>query len=166
MSQLSELRNKISAYYQTKNDSEQKLLLALAIFLPLFALYSIISTVNTGLEQSTQKLEKQIELNDWAAEQINIIESAKGGGVAKTSQSSITQLINASARKHGVTISRLQPQKTDTVRVGIEEVGFNKFVTWLTELQNRHGIAVESIDFSRSDVDGRVKIRRLDLGRS
>lgn len=166
MSQLSELRNKVSAYYQAKNDSEQKLLLALAIFLPMFALYSIISTINTGLDESTQKLEKQIELNDWAAEQIGIIASSKGGGVSTGRQSSITQLINASARKHGVTISRLQPQKTDTVRVGIEEVGFNKFVSWLTELQNRHGIAVESIDFSRSDIDGRVKIRRLDLGRS
>lgn len=166
MSQLSELRNKVSAYYQAKNDSEQKLLLALAIFLPMFALYSIISTINTGLDESTQKLEKQIELNDWAAEQIGIIASSNGGGVSTGRQSSITQLINASARKHGVTISRLQPQKTDTVRVGIEEVGFNKFVSWLTELQNRHGIAVESIDFSRSDIDGRVKIRRLDLGRS
>lgn len=166
MSQLSELRNKVSAYYQAKNDSEQKLLLALAIFLPMFALYSIISTINTGLDESTQKLEKQIELNDWAEEQIGIIASSKGGGVSTGRQSSITQLINASARKHGVTISRLQPQKTDTVRVGIEEVGFNKFVSWLTELQNRHGIAVESIDFSRSDIDGRVKIRRLDLGRS
>lgn len=166
MSQLSELQNKISDYYQSKSDSEQKLLLAMAIVVPLFIIYMMVSTVNEGLHSSTQKLEKQIELNEWAAEQIEIISQSKGSVAGKPNQSSITQLINVSARKHGVTISRLQPQKTDTVRVGIEEVGFNKFVAWLSELQNRHNIKVASIDFSKSDTTGRVKIRRLDLERS
>jgi general secretion pathway protein M len=166
MSQLSALQTKVMEYYQTKTDSEQKLLLIMAIFLPLFALYMMVTTVSEGLEKSTTKLEKQVELNEWAADQIAIIQQSKGGGANKSSQGSITQLINASARKHGVTISRLQPQKTDTVRVGIEEVGFNKFIAWLTELENRHGIKVASIDFSRSDSAGRVKVRRLDLERS
>lgn len=165
MSFITQLQNKTLDYYQSKTDNEQKLLLALAIFLPLFFVYNLVSTVNTGLESTRAKLEKQVELNEWAAEQIAIIESSKGKVGASSRQGSITQLINASARKHSVTISRLQPQKTDTVRVGIEEVGFNKFIAWLAELENRHGIVVASVDYSRSDVTGRVKIRRLDLER-
>ena len=165
MNIISQLKNKALDYYQSKNDNEQKLLLVLSIFLPLFFVYNLVSTVNSGLQTSTEKLEKQVDLNDWAAEQIAIIQQAKGKAGNPTNKGSITQLINSSARKHGVTISRLQPQKTDTVRVGIEEVGFNKFIAWLAELENNHGIHVASVDYSRSDVTGRVQIRRLDLER-
>lgn len=166
MSFFAGIQAKVVDYYQTKNDNEQKLLLVLAVFLPLFAVYSIVSTVNQGLESTRDKLEKQIDLNEWAAQQIAVIHAAKGKPSSTSQQGSITQLINASARKYGVTIARLQPQKTDSVRVGIEEVSFNKFTSWLSELENRHGIKVASVDFSRADASGRVKIRRLDLERS
>lgn len=164
MSVLSDNKQKLIEFYQSKNDSEQKLLLTFGIVFAIFLLYSLYSSVSNGMTESQQKLQRQIELNSWAAEQIAIIKQS-GKKTSSGSRGSMTQIINSSARKHGVTIARLQPQKTDLVKVGIEEVGFNRLMNWLAELNSRHGISAANIDLSKADASGIVKVRRLDLER-
>lgn len=166
MSGLAGMKEKLTEFYQSKNESEQKLLLSLSIVVPIFLIYSLYSTVATGLAESQSKLDKQLELNQWASEQIDIIQSAKGKSSANRRPSSITQIINSSARRYRVTIARIQPQTENAVKIGIEEVSFNRLLQWLQELESKHGIKASNIDFSKADVSGQVKIRRLDLERS
>ncbi len=167
MSAFSGLKEKIVEFYQSKNESEQRLLLVLSIVVPVFLVFSVYSKISGGLLETQEKLSKQLELNQWAGEQISIIESARrSGGSNAQRQGSITQIINSTARRFSITIERIQPQKTDAVKIGIDEVGFNKLMQWLQELETRHGIKASNIDFSKADTSGLVKIRRLDLERN
>lgn len=164
MSGLAGLKTKALDYYQSKTDSEQKLLLALSVFVIFFVLITSYNTVADGLTETEKKLAKQLELNNWASEQIKII-NASGAKTSVSSKGSLTQKVNSSARRYGIKIARLQPQKNDSVRVGLDEVPFNELLKWLANMQNNDGIRVSSIDFSRSDKSGLIKVRRLDLER-
>ena len=161
--QITMLKEKCAAWFQTLSQSEQKLLKFAAGFTVLFIIYLVVSSISAGVHESQRKLQQQLDLNDWAQQQIAIIKASSGQKT--TSSGSITQVINNSARKYNVNIARLQPQKNDTVKVGLDDVGFNRLMQWLEELQAKHGVRVENIDFSKADEQGKVKVRRLDLAR-
>lgn len=162
--QVSVLKEKLESWFQSLSDSEQKLVKFGSIFFAIFVLYFFVSTVNTGVAESQRKLKQQQDLNSWAAEQITIVKSSAGGSQNSFS-GSMTQVVNSTARQFNIRIARLQPQKNDMVKVGVEDVGFNRLMKWLSEMQSKHGVRVENIDFAKADESGKVKVRRLDLSR-
>lgn len=162
--QVTALKDKLESWFQGLSESEQKLVKFGSIFLAVFILFTVISSVNSGVTESKRKLQQQQSLNTWAAEQISIIKSSTGGNQANFS-GSMTQVVNATARQFNIRIARLQPKKNDMVKVGLDDVGFNRLMKWLAELQSKHGVRVENIDFAKGDEQGKVKVRRLDLSR-
>lgn len=167
MAAIEQAKQKFLTWFLALTDSEQKLLKVASVLFVIFIVYSTISGLNSGVTEAEDKLEQQLKLNIWAEQQIAIINSAKGSGKqSNASQGSMTQIINSTARRLNITIDRIQPQKTDLVKVGIDEIGFNTLMTWLQTLQSKHGITAKNIDFAKSDTTGLVNIRRLDLERS
>lgn len=165
MAAFEQAKQKFLVWFVALSDSEQKLLKVASIFFVIFVLYSTVSSLNAGVAESEQQLDKQLKLNIWAEQQIAIIKSAKKGSSSSNRQGSMTQVINTTARRLSITIDRLQPQKDDLVKVGIDEIGFNTLMNWLQTLQSKHGITAKNIDFAKSDKTGVVNIRRLDLER-
>lgn len=162
--QLSVVKEKVENWFQALSESEQKLVKFGSIFFAIFALYMVVSAVNSGVAESQRKLKQQQDLNAWATEQIAIVKSSSGGNKTNFS-GSMTQIVNNTARQFNIRIARLQPQQNDMVKVGLEDVGFNRLMKWLSELQAKHGVRVENIDFAKADEQGKVKVRRLDLSR-
>lgn len=167
MSALTNLKQKLDTWFSAQSESEQRLIkLASSVFV-IFMIYLVINTIQTGLSQAENKLKQQQALNVWAEQQIAIIKSSKiQSGSGSSASGSITQIINGTARKHKITIERIQPQKTDLVKVGIDEISFSSLISWLQELQTKYGITASNIDFSKAENSGMVKIRRLDLERN
>lgn len=163
--QFSALQEKFFTWFQGLSESEQKLLKIASVTFLIFVVYLTVSSVLSGVSESQNKLKQQQQLNDWAKQQIAIIQQSKRSGSTQKSAGSMTQLINSAARKHNISIARLQPQKDDLVKVGLDDIGFNRLVAWLQELNTRHGVRVENIDFAKSDEVGKVTVRRLDLTR-
>lgn len=161
--QMTMLKEKLSTWFQSLTDSEQKLIKFASGFFVIFILFFVVSSIQSGMSDSERKLKQQQDLNTWALQQIAIIKSA--GGQKVQSSGSLTQVINSTSRKYNINIARLQPQKNDLVKVGLDDIGFNRLMQWLQELQVRHGVIVENIDFAVADEQGKVKVRRLDLGR-
>lgn len=163
---MDKLKQAINTWLTSKTESEQQLVKVAGGFFILFLVIMIVTTINKNVSESENKLTKQLELNHWAEQQITIIKKANNNlNKSSSSTRSITQVINATARRYSVVVERIQPQKNDLVKVGIDEIGFNNLMNWLTELQTKHNINVQNIDFSKADSAGIVKIRRLDLGR-
>lgn len=161
--QMTMLKEKLSTWFQSLTDSEQKLIKFASGFFVIFILFFVVSSIQSGVSDSERKLKQQQDLNAWALQQIAIIKSSSG---KKTQSSgSLTQVINSTSRKYSINIARLQPQKNDLVKVGLDDIGFNRLMQWLEELQSKHGVIVENIDFAVADEQGKVKVRRLDLGR-
>lgn len=168
MSALNELKQKALAYYQSRTDSEQKLLAALGLLFVVFIVVSTVRGLNSSHQEASKKLQQQQELNGWVAEQIELINSRTsiaGSGSANNNNASLTQIVNSTARRHQVTLARIQPQSTHMVKLGLDEVNFNQLMTWLAELRNSHGVVVNNIDISKAKDSGLVKVRRLDLER-
>ncbi len=170
MSALNELKQKALAYYQSRTDSEQKLLAALGLLFVVFIVVSTVRGLNSSHQEASKKLQQQQELNGWVAEQIELINSrtsivGSGSGSANNNNASLTQIVNSTARRHQVTLARIQPQSTHMVKLGLDEVNFNQLMTWLAELRNSHGVVVNNIDISKAKDSGLVKVRRLDLER-
>ena len=163
--QISELQEKFSTWFQGLAESEQKLLKLGSVVFAVFIIYMVVNSVLSGVAESSAKLKQQEQLNGWAQQQIDIIKQSKRSGSTQKSSGSMTQIINSVARKHNVTIARLQPQKTDMVKVGLDDIGFTRMMSWLQELKVKHGVRVENIDFAKSDEVGKVTVRRLDLSR-
>lgn len=166
MAAIEQAKHKFLIWFLALSESEQKLLKFGSIFFVIFILYSTVSGLNSGVADAEDQLDKQLKLNTWADQQIAIIKGAKGTtGKSTSSQGSMTQIINTTARRLNITIDRIQPQKTDLVKVGIDEIGFNTLMNWLQTLQSQHGVTAKNIDFAKSDKTGVVNIRRLDLER-
>jgi len=166
MAAVEQFKQKFLTWFLALSESEQKLLKFAGGFFVIFLIYLLVSSLNAGVTEAERKLKQQTELNNWAEQQIAIIKSAtKSGGSSNASQGSMTQVINSTARRLKITIERIQPQKDDLVKVGIDEIGFNVLMTWLQELESSHNIVAKNVDFSKADASGLVKIRRLDLER-
>lgn len=162
--QMAMLKEKLSTWFQSLTDSEQKLIKFASVFFVIFILFFVVSSIQSGVSDSERKLKQQQDLNTWAMQQIAIIKSSTSGKQTQSS-GSLTQVINSTSRQFSINIVRLQPQKNDLVKVGLDDIGFNRLMRWLQELQSKHGVVVENIDFAVADEQGKVKIRRLDLGR-
>ena len=166
MTEVKNLKQTFLTWYLTLSESEQKLLKIAGAFFVIFLLYFTVNTISTGVAEAERKLQQQKQLNTWALQQIAIINSAgKSSASNSSSQRSMTQIINSTARRLNITIERLQPQKDDLVKVGIDEIGFNVLILWLHELASSHNIVAKNVDFSESNTTGLVNIRRLDLER-
>ena len=166
MSAIANFKQKTMALYQSKTESEQKLILILGVCFSLFILISVYSSVANGLSETSKKLIQQQELNTWAEQQIALIKRSGKTSSASGSTSSMAQVINTTARRNGITLARLQPQTADFVKVGLEDMNFNQLTKWLADLRNQHGIYVSNLDLSKADETGIVRVRRLDLERN
>lgn len=166
MSAIANFKQKTMALYQSKTESEQKLILILGVCFSLFILISLYSSVANGLSETSKKLIQQQELNTWAEQQIALIKRSGKTSSASGSNSSMAQVINTTARRNGITLARLQPQTADLVKVGLEDMNFNQLTKWLADLRNQHGIYVSNLDLSKTDETGIVRVRRLDLERN
>jgi general secretion pathway protein M len=163
---MDKLKQTINTWLNSKTQSEKQLIKLASLFFILFLVIILVTTINKNVAESEKKLTQQIELNSWAKQQITVIQQAnKSLGKTQSNKQSITQVINSTAKRYNVLVERIQPQKDDLVKVGIDEIGFNNLMNWLTELETKHSINVQNIDFSKADSLGVVKIRRLDLGR-
>lgn len=80
---------------------------------------------------------------------------------ASTTQGSLFAVVDSSARTTPLagTLSRIQPEGADTVRVWFDEAPFNDLVAWLAVLEREHGIRVTAVAVDRTAAPGRVSAR-------
>ncbi len=74
---------------------------------------------------------------------------------------SLLVLVDATARASEVAdgLLRVEPVAGEQVRVYFESVGFDALMTWLTELDSRHGARVQELSINRAAGVGRVDAR-------
>ncbi|MCB1697581.1 MAG: type II secretion system protein M, partial [Halioglobus sp.] len=80
----------------------------------------------------------------------------RDGGGADTSQRNLTALVNQSTGRHGLQVSRLQPNSRGDIQVRLENAVFDDLLAWLDELENREGLLVTEVAITQSGTTGRV----------
>lgn len=139
------------------NQREQMSLLALGIALALYLVYmvawaplaerrSALAVQNESVAQSLQRVDAMVS---------EIIRLREGGG-ASASRRNLTALVNQSTGRHGLQVSRLQPNSRGDIQVRLENAVFDDLLAWLNDVENREALLVTEIAITRSGNVGRV----------
>ena len=139
------------------NQREQLSLLVLGIALALYLLYMVawaplaerrseLAVQNEAVAQSLQRVDAMVS---------EIIRLREGGG-ASASRRNLTSRVNQSTGRHGLQVSRLQPNSRGDIQVRLENAVFDDLVAWLDEVENRERLLVTEIAITRTGNVGRV----------
>ena len=157
MEQLQELK----ARYQQLEQRQQYLVIAVAVALTIFLFMTLVyRPLSTSLESERAAYYSQTQLRDWMQSKVTQLknQAKPTAGANNRGSQSATVLINQTASKNSIQISRSQPRSNNQYQIWLDKVTFNQLMVWLTDLQNDYGIHVHSINVSKAESDGQVRV--------
>ncbi|MEG3765538.1 type II secretion system protein M [Alteromonas sp. 14N.309.X.WAT.G.H12] len=155
---------KIFDKYKELSEREQRLTLLTAVVVAIALFYWLVwQPLSTGVVQETARLESQQALLTWVKEQSNRAQQLRRSSGKTVFTGSLAQGVNNTAERFNIAIARMQPQD-DELQVTVDEVPFNAVLDWLQAMEAM-GIRIIQADFAEGDDPGKVKIRRLQLGK-
>jgi general secretion pathway protein M len=155
----------LKAWWQGLNLREQRLVIGVGAVCSIFLLYSLIwQPLNDNVANGQTRLESRQALLTWVTENTARYQRAKSSGGVKQSSGSLSSIVNRTAERQQLTITRMQPQG-DILLVWLDNVPFAQLLLWLESLANNEGLQVQAIDLSQGDSPGEVRVRRLQLGK-
>jgi general secretion pathway protein M len=158
--------DKLKSTFLQLSSREQRLVIISAVLVLVAIFYwGIWSPLSMSLERNQTAVNNQTELLEWVQKNANRAVQLRNGGDNKAKFSgSLPQVVNQSANRMKIAISRMQPQDEE-LQVWIDQAPFNDVLSWLQSLE-KTGVNILDIDIAESDLPGQVKIRRLKLGKS
>lgn len=154
----------VKQWFLQLTERERILVVAASLVTLLVLFYYLLwSPLNQALESQSAGLENDRKLLVWVQEQASRAQMLKSSGQINTFSGSLTQLVNQTTRSANISVSRLQPQDEE-LQVWIDQVPFNALMSWLADLEQR-GVVILQSDFSETNEDGFVQVRRLQLGK-
>ena len=155
----------MKAKWQQLNLREQRLVLAMSSVVLVFILYSLVwQPLNENILKTGAKLARQQSLLTWVSENTARYQQANKSGKSAKGNASLSSIVNRTAKRSNIGITRMQPQGDD-IQVWIDEVSFTQLLQWLELLSNQEGLNVKAIDLNNVEQPGVVGVRRLQLGR-
>ncbi|USH02348.1 type II secretion system protein M [Grimontia kaedaensis] len=155
------------AYWKGLSRREQRLLSVATAVLVLGALYwGVVSPLQVRAEQAQQRLVSERNLLTWVngkAAEIQALRRAAGNS-GQVSALPLNQSVTTTVKRYNLEIVRLQPQREE-IQVWLKPMPFNSLISWLDFLSTNHGVEVKFIDVGKTDTQGVVEVKRLQLGR-
>ena len=139
------------------NQREQLSVLVLAAALGLYLLYMLLwLPLDDRREQLAQQNEGIAGSLQRVDAMVSEISRLREGGGASASRRNLTSLVNQSTGRHGLQVSRLQPNSRGDIQVRLEGAAFDELVVWLDEIENREGLLVTEVAITQAGAPGRV----------
>lgn len=155
----------IKTWWQGLNLREQRLVIAMGSAFSVFLLYSLLwQPLNDNLADTTKRLESRQALLTWVSDNTARYQNVQKAGSVKKSTGSLSSIVNRTANQQQLNITRMQPQG-ETLQVWIDSAPFTQLLFWLEHLANNEGLQVQAIDLTKSDNEGEVRVRRLQLSK-
>lgn len=154
----------MKAWWESLQEREQKLVgiggtaLLVAVFY-----WGLWSPLGESMEKNQKLLTKQLSTNVWAKDALAQVKGASGAD--NTGGGSLQQIVNRTSRQYNIQIGRMNP-KDELLNLLVEEIVFNDLLKWLAFLEQNHGIKVMKLDVTELDVPGKVRVSRLEIGKS
>jgi len=134
------------------------------LLLVMFLYVGIWEPLTESVESLRVSTAEQETLLAWmrgAAQEVKQLRGRSGQQAKPASGGSLLSLVDRTAKSGGLgtELKRVQPEGDTKVRVWLEAASFDALVRWLTALETRHGVHVESSVFQALDTPGRVDAR-------
>ncbi len=151
-------------WYLDQSERDQRLLLLLGFFLVavLFWLF-VWLPIQDRLTVAEARHARALADQQWILEHRETLQqlARTQSGAGPRSGQALLSTVAGSARRHGVTLNRFQPEGTDALAVSLEDVPFGELVVWLERLQREDGIQIRSATLDAQSAPGRVRARIL-----
>ncbi len=139
-----------------QSERDQKIIKIGSLLLSIFLFYSLIITPLTDGRESLKKqvaaAKRNLDYIKQGAAQIKF----QGNSGSKGSRSG-NQIVNTTARKNNINVTRISPNRDNTQLVlTIDEVEFSHLIRWVNDLQVQ-GIALITMNINQSGRMGYIK---------
>jgi general secretion pathway protein M len=155
----------VKAWWHGLAIREQRLVLAMGSAVAIFLLYSLVwQPLNENLAAAKKNLVNRQALLTWVDENTARYQSAQLSSGKNPTTGSLSSIVNRTANQQQLTITRMQPQG-ELLQVWLDSVPFTQLLFWLEHLANKEGLQVQAIDLTKGDLQGEVRVRRLQLAK-
>ncbi|XQW84799.1 type II secretion system protein GspM [Thalassotalea piscium] len=155
----------MKAWWLGLQTREQRLVGSLGGVVIIFLFYSLVwQPLSNNIVNTEKRLAKQQELLVWVKQEIARFQKNSTAIKRPNSNASLSSIVNQSANRNGILITRIQPQGSD-LQVWIDNIAFDALLHWLEQLSQKHGLIIKYIDLDATDLNGEVRVRRLQLGK-
>jgi len=149
----------IKAWFSALDERDQKIAVAGAIAFSIFILYFfLISPVNDLVNTLQSEVVAKQKTIDWMKKQVSFIRANKGGTTNNKSSLPLSSVVNSSTNKYDLPVSRRDSKSPDEMQVWFDNVSFDSFLSWISELKSKHGITVTSVNIRSVDRNGITSI--------
>jgi general secretion pathway protein M len=152
--------NSIRAWYRTLKERERKAVLLGGVAVSALVLVAgILMPLHASVAKARDLVESQREDLAWMQQNAPELRAANGTFSGPSNESPIV-LVDRTGREAGLSQSLrgTQPSGNSGVRVQLEAAPFDALVSWLAALEQRHGVAIESITIDRAAKPGLVNV--------
>lgn len=159
--------NALIAYWKGLSRREQRLLSVASAVLVVGVLYwGVVTPLQERAEQAQQRLNSERSLLSWVDGKAAEIQALRrvAGNSGQVNALPLNQSVTTSVKRYNLEIVRLQPQQEE-IQVWLKPMPFNSLISWLDYLSINHGVEVKFIDVGKTDTQGVVEVKRLQLGR-
>lgn len=158
--------NKVKQWFNNLAQREQKMVLSAFVVIVIFIIYSLWTSFTIHVENLQHRVNNQQSIQSWMQQAANEVKQLRGSGVTGArpkGKQLLLGLIDRSAKQNklGNSLQKVQPEGEQGVRVWLEKAAFDNIVTWLDNLQFKHGLVITDISIDSQEVTGTVNARVL-----
>lgn len=145
----------IKIWYQGLEESEQKIVIFAAIFFAtVIFIFGILKPLNDKVKQVELSVKgKQSMVLEWQQAMPKLL-AARGGSSASSGGQSLSSVVTASTKRFNLRVSRVQEKGSEEIQVWFDNVAFNDFARWVSDLNGRYKVTVSSVNIRSKDKDG------------
>lgn len=162
---MKKLINTLQVWWSSISIREQRLVSICAALVIVGGLYwGVVQPVVERADQAQARIQTEKQLLSWVKSKADDIRQYQGQGGRAVSGLPVNQAVSSSVSRFQVELIRVQPRGKE-FQVWIAPLPFNQFISWITFLQETHGINVIFLDIDKGNRDGIIDVKRLQLGR-
>jgi general secretion pathway protein M len=145
----------VKEWYDGLEQNEQTIVVVASIF---FALIILFFGIINPLNSSVNNLERQVKARKasvakWQQAMPQLVTS--GGKVtADSSNQALSSIITSTTRRFNLRVSRVKENGSNETQIWFDNIPFNDFVRWTSELEKTYQIKVLSANIRSKDRNG------------
>jgi len=157
-------------YWQQLKPRERMFIMIGGGFFLILVLYlAVLEPLIIKVDELTVKVDKQktlVKSLKSMSKEVALLRQNTGGAViSKRQGQSLLVLVDRTSKREKLakSITRIEPDGTARVRVWLEKAAFDDLIKWLSVLESKYNILVETAVVDKTPVVGRVNVRVVFL---
>jgi general secretion pathway protein M len=151
----------MNEWFNSLERREQWLVIVGGVCVTFYLLYLLIlAPLNKKIELLEVRNQGASETLEWMKQSVAELNSLRGSTKStSTGGLELSKMVDQSAARHGVRVTRFQPSGDDEAQVWLDKAEFNKLVAWLDQMENAYGVSIKNISMNAGNNPGIVNVR-------